>query len=83
MSRNRGIAAPVKISHIRSTSSGGATPSSTTIRPSRLIAAQMRLKMKPSLSRRTWKGTNPYCGSLRTSSSMIASSVFRPTSAQM
>ena len=25
-----------------------------------LMAAQMRLKMKPSLSRRTWNGTSPY-----------------------
>jgi hypothetical protein len=55
-----GTLAWVNISHMASTSSGGATPSSTTIRHSRLIAAQMRLKMNPSLSRRTQKGISPY-----------------------
>src|SRR5829696_9078224 len=70
-----GTPARVKISHMASTSSGGATPSSTTIRHSRLIAAQMRLKMKPSLSRRTWKGTSPYWGSFSISASMTPSSV--------
>ena len=53
----------VKIVHMPSTSSGLATPSATTIRHSRSIAAQTRLKMNPSLSRSTRNGANPYCGS--------------------
>src|SRR5918994_241574 len=41
MSLKGGTPARVKISHMASTSSGGATPSSTTIRHSRLIAVQI------------------------------------------
>src|SRR3954454_23187046 len=50
MSWKGGIPGRVKIRHISSTSSGGDTPSSTTIRHSRLMDAQMRLKMNPSLA---------------------------------
>ena len=42
---------------------------------STLMPAQMRLKNNGSLSRRTSKATNRYCGSLSMSASMIASSV--------
>jgi hypothetical protein len=40
-----------------------------------LIDAQIRLKMKPSLSRRTRNGTSPYRGILDISASMTPSSV--------
>ena len=59
MSWKGGMPGRVKILHISSMSSGPATPSSTTIRHSRLMAAQIRLKMNPSLSRWTRNGARP------------------------
>jgi hypothetical protein len=41
-----------------------------------LIEAQMRLKMNPSLSRRTRNGARPYSGILAISASMTPSSVW-------
>ena len=58
-----------------SISAGEATPSSSTISASRLIAAQTRLWMKPMLSPCTRNGLIPKRGSSAISRSMIAGSV--------
>src|SRR3954453_6953840 len=50
MSSKGAMPGRVKIRHISSTSSGPATPSSTTIRHSLLMAAQIRLKITPFFS---------------------------------